>query len=386
MPRRDPPEELRLHVLAHQPVIPAERVLRALDRAAFPQVERGQVQPGGPPFCPLVQRGHVVVAERDVSRVQQRGGLLAAQRQLGRPDLQDPALDAQPRYPQRRGVAARQYQPRPWRDVIGQHRQRVPAFGIPEQVRVVEHQHHGRGHRPERRPQPRHHRAWDRAGVRCERLEHLVTDRLHRVQRRRHVAEQDLRVVVPVVEGHPGERLAVACCPLCQQRRLAVPGRRDHRDDRGRAVRRQPADQRGAGDGSWPRGGAAELGGHKVEPRPGRRPRLAGILPHAVRLHPPKTAPFPTVYGSMLGSRLFSRQENSSSAIAPRGIYPSSSSSCLDRMTASLREEAPSLRNRPPRSRPQEGQHREHPPVVGVGRRQAQLAEDVADVLLDGAV
>ena len=27
------------------------------------------------------------------------------------------------------------------------------------------------------------------------------------------------------------------------------------------------------------------------------------------------------------------------------GIYPSSSSSCLDRMTASLREEAPSLRN-----------------------------------------
>ena len=164
VPRRDPPEELRLHVLAHQPVIPAERVLRALDRAAFPQVERGQVQPGGPPFCPLVQRGHVVVAERDVSRAQQRGCLLAAQRQLGRADLQDPALDAQPRYAQRRGVAARQHQPRPRRDVIGQHRQRVPAFGIPEQVRVVEHQHHGRGHRPERRPQPRHHRAGHRAG------------------------------------------------------------------------------------------------------------------------------------------------------------------------------------------------------------------------------
>ena len=48
-------------------------------------------------------------------------------------------------------------------------------------------------------------------------------------------------------------------------------------------------------------------------------------------------------------------------------------------------------RHHPPRmtvlgSRPQVGQHCEDPPVVGVGWRQAQLAEDVADVLLHRAV
>ena len=218
--------------------------------------------------------------------MQQRGCLLTAHRQVSRADLEDPALRPQPGDAQRRGVAARQHQPRPWRDVIGQHRQRVAAFGVAQQVHVVEHQHHRDGHRQERRPQPRHHRAGHRAGRRGERLEHPLVDRLHRVQRRRHVAEQDLRVVVPVVYGHPGERLPVELGPLCQQRRLAVPGRRDHRHDRGRAVRRQPADQRGAGDGPGPRRRAAELGGHKVEPRPARTLLPSGWLAHAARLNP----------------------------------------------------------------------------------------------------
>jgi hypothetical protein len=111
VPRRHPCQELRLHVLAHQPVIPAERVFRVSERAALAQVEGRQVQPGGPPFCALVQRRHVVVAQRHVGRAQEQCRLPAAQRQVGRADLQDQALRPQPGDAQRRGVAARQHQP-----------------------------------------------------------------------------------------------------------------------------------------------------------------------------------------------------------------------------------------------------------------------------------
>ena len=78
----------------------------------------------------------------------------------------------------------------PVRHVIGQHRQRGPALPVVQQVHVIQHQHHRRGHRRERRPQPRHHRAGHRTHRRGQRLEHPPADRLHRIQRRCDVAEQ----------------------------------------------------------------------------------------------------------------------------------------------------------------------------------------------------
>ena len=72
LPAGDPRQELRLHVLAHQPVVPAEGDRRARQRAALPQIQGRQVQPGRPSLGPLMQLGHLVLAERDASLTQQR--------------------------------------------------------------------------------------------------------------------------------------------------------------------------------------------------------------------------------------------------------------------------------------------------------------------------
>ena len=59
---------------------------------------------------------------------------------------------------------------------------------------------------PFQEPQPRHHRAGHRAPRGCQGAEYPPVDRLHRIQRARDVAEQDLRIVVPFIQRHPGER------------------------------------------------------------------------------------------------------------------------------------------------------------------------------------
>ena len=101
----------------------------------------------------------------------------------------------------------------------------APAEAIAAQVHVVQDQHDGRGHRRKRRPQPGDDRAGHRTHRGGQRVEHPLIDRLDRIERCRDVAEQDLRVVVPLVDRHPREGLAVTLGPLRQQRRLAVAGR-----------------------------------------------------------------------------------------------------------------------------------------------------------------
>ena len=128
LPAGDPGQELRLHVLAHQPVIAAEGDRRARQRAALPQVKSRQVQPGRPALGPPVQLRHLIRAQRHLGVAQQRRRLVQGQRQIPGADLQDPALGAQPRDPQRRLGPARQRQPRAGRHMIGQHRQRGPAL------------------------------------------------------------------------------------------------------------------------------------------------------------------------------------------------------------------------------------------------------------------
>jgi hypothetical protein len=111
---------------------PAEQVVVAVPLAAA--VERYQQQ-----VRPLEIR-------------QRRGGPGQAEDRVAqRPAhaLQELALGAQPRGPERRLAPAGEYQPGAARHVIGQHRQRGPAFGVAQDVHVVKDQHHRRGHRRE---------------------------------------------------------------------------------------------------------------------------------------------------------------------------------------------------------------------------------------------
>ena len=154
-----------------------------------------------------------------------------------------------------------------------------------QQVYVVNHQHYRRGHRPERRPEPRHHRAGHRAHGRGQCFEHPPADRLDRIQRPGHVTEQDPRVIVLLVDRHPGELLAAALGPVRQQGRLSVTRRRDHRDDRAGIVLRQLLDQRRPADRPRPHLGRAELGGDEVETRPSRALSRDEPLTYAAVLH-----------------------------------------------------------------------------------------------------
>ena len=107
-------------------------------------------------------------------------------------------------------------------------------------------------------------------------------DRFDAVDRGRDVAQEHDRVVVSPVERDPRERTRISLGPLRQQRRLAVPGGRDHgRERQGR--RAQPADhvhlRHGARPGRW----RGELDAHEIEGnfRDGHRGaslRLAGTL------------------------------------------------------------------------------------------------------------
>ena len=133
-------------------------------------------------------------------------------------------------------------QPRAGRHVIGQHRQRGPAFEVAQHVHVVQDQHHRRGHR-RKRPSSRGTTSRAPSSPGEERGEHPLIDRLNRVERFRDVAEQDLRVVVCFVDRHPREGLADArptatAASSCRTRRA------DHRNDRARAGPRQTFDQR----------------------------------------------------------------------------------------------------------------------------------------------
>ena len=107
--------------------------------------------------------------------------------------------------------------------------------------------------------QPRHHRAGHRAARGGQRIEYPLAKRLDRIERLSDIGEQDLRVVVPLVQRHPRERLAVALGPLRQQRRLPVPGRRDHRDHRERPALPEPVNQGQPAHAAGPDHGMAQL-------------------------------------------------------------------------------------------------------------------------------
>ena len=283
----DPGQELGLHVLADQAVITAEGDRRRPQRAALPQVQRRQVQPGRPPLGPLMQHRHGVVTQHQAGVAQQRRRLRRVRARSAGP-ISRSRPSARSRATRSGGSARPASTSRdPARHVIGQHRQRIPALPVLQQVHVVQDQHHRPVIEANAAPEPRHHRAGHRAGRGGQRVEHPLTDRLHRIQRLRHVAEQDLRVVVPLIDRHPGEgpsRRARPTAPAASSSRTrpARPPRRSGADPR--RASRSTSDDRA--DRPGPHRAAAAASRRRGRTGPAVRiVRQAGPLTHVAVLH-----------------------------------------------------------------------------------------------------
>ena len=102
-------------------------------------------------------------------------------------------------------------------------------------------------HRRQGRAQARDDRPLDRGARRRQRLEHARVERRDAVERGRDIRQQDDRIVVLLVDGHPRERSLRPRGPLSEQRRLppARAGGQERRSGSRRALL-QPADQRPA--------------------------------------------------------------------------------------------------------------------------------------------
>ena len=136
--------------------------------------------------------------------------------------------------------------------MIGQYRQCGAALLITQHVHVIQDERHGPGHQREGRAEPGHDRAEHRGSPGVERVEDPPADGLHRIERLGHVGQQDLRVVVRLLDRHPGESLATARSPLRQQRCLPVAGRRGDRDEPTSIAVGQAFEQNRTPDGSRP--------------------------------------------------------------------------------------------------------------------------------------
>ena len=97
-----------------------------------------------------------------------------------------------------------------------------------------------------------------------QRVEHPGRDRLDAVNRGGDVPQKHQRVVVLAVERDPCERTRIGLGPVREQRRLAVPGGRDHARKR-RRRRAQPRDHVGLRDGAGPGQRRRELDLDEVE-------------------------------------------------------------------------------------------------------------------------
>ena len=263
--RRQPREELEAEVLRHEPLLAAEA--GGGDRARRPGLDRqrGEVQAGRPTLGALGQRGHVGRVERDAGRFEQQPRLPLVQSQLRRRRSPRPRPCARQRASGKSGrFAGRDRDLRPGRNVVQQRRDDVEACRAGDRVQIVEHQHHGALEPSQRIPDARDPRRPRGSAGPGQRVEHRRRERFDAVDRRRDVAQEHDRVVVPAVERDPRERTRIRVGPAGEQRRLAVAGRCD--DGREvRARRGQPRDhvRLGHRPGSDQRRG--ELGLRQIE-------------------------------------------------------------------------------------------------------------------------
>ena len=209
-------------------------------------------RPAGQPSVRSVSSESSLGVELDSRRLQQQLGLLLVQPEVRHADLVHQSLRPPAGERQRRLLPARDRDLRAGRDVLEQRREHVQAGRVGDGVQIVEHQHQRALERGQRAPDARDALRPGRSARARQRVEHLGRDRLDAVDRGRDVAQEHHGVVVSAVERDPRERTRIGLGPLREQRRLAVPGGRDHgRERHGR--RAQPRDhvrlRHGAGPG-----------------------------------------------------------------------------------------------------------------------------------------
>ena len=239
--RRQPGQELEAEVLRHEPVVAGEARGAGRARRAGQQRQRRQVQAGRPTLRALRQLGQLARVELDSRGSQQQPGLALVEPKIRDADLVHTAVRPPAGKRQRRDCPAGDRDLRPGRNVLEQRREHVETSRIGDGMQIVEHQHQRALERSKRAADGRNALRPGRSAWTQKRFEHLRRDRFDAVNRGRDIAQEHDGVVVSAVERDPRERTRISLGPSCKERRLAVPGRRDHGRKR-RARRAQPRD------------------------------------------------------------------------------------------------------------------------------------------------
>ena len=230
-----------------------------------PQRQGGQLQARGPPLGAGRQCRHRRAGQVSADGLaQQRRRLLRGEAQLSSTQLSELPAGPQPRQRQRRVRPARQHQPQPRRQMLGQEQQRPVDRLRVDQVVVIEDQHHlilsglrGGQFVDQRRHQTigggRHERAQQRTGQ-------LANPGACLAHRRYRVAPEPRRIVVRGVQRQPGHRPPATPGPVGQQDSLAGPSRGADQDQPSRQPLLQPAGQPRAGHKARLRAGHMQLG------------------------------------------------------------------------------------------------------------------------------
>jgi len=100
------------------------------------------------------------------------------------------------------------------RHVLEQRREYVQTAGIGDGVQVVQHQHQRAFERRQSATDPRYAVCPRRSTGTGQRVEHVLRERLHPVNRGCDVAQEDDGVVVSTVERNPCERTRISPGPV----------------------------------------------------------------------------------------------------------------------------------------------------------------------------
>ena len=206
------------------------------------QRQRGQLQGGDPALGTTLERADVVGGQPQAHRAVEIGrGLVGREAQVGRPHLHQLTAGAQLGQRQRRVGAGGEDQMQPRRLVLEDERHSVVHLRRVEHVVVVQHEDDLRRHGFDLVEQCGERRLRHRRG-RGQQLQRRVADPGHRRLEGGHQVRPEQRgVVVPAVQGQPGDRRAGRgrrAEPFGEQRRLAEAGRRGQDGERrpGRAA------------------------------------------------------------------------------------------------------------------------------------------------------
>ena len=260
-------QQLGVQVVGQEPIVAGKGEPGGASPAAGLVGQGGQVQGHRPALGTASQLGHLGIGQLDPGRAQQRPGLHRAHRQLPQAQLGQATLGPPARHRQRRLTPAGHRQLRSWGQVVDQHRQRVQALLVLEQVHIVQDHHHRMGLAGQGGRQPGQDRLADRGPPGGQHAQHPRIDRLHPVQPNREIGQQHGRVVVVAVDRQPDKGPRVPLGPLGGQHGLAVPG--GPADDHHRRGRRglQPVQKVDPGHDPGTRGRRGQL---RLNDREGR--------------------------------------------------------------------------------------------------------------------